>query len=48
MYFTPLDDGAIVALSTALRAGETRQQAFVRIEAFVAETIAQNYDRSSL
>jgi zinc protease len=39
VYFTPMDDGAVVAVSTPARAGETSKQAFARLEAFVAETV---------
>jgi zinc protease len=39
VYFTPLDDGAVVALSTTAKSGETAAGASKRIEAFVAETI---------
>jgi zinc protease len=39
VYFTPMDDGAVVAVSTPLRPGETSKQAFARLEAFVAETV---------
>jgi zinc protease len=39
VYFTPLDDGAVVAVSTPARPGETSRQAFDRLERFVAETI---------
>ncbi len=38
VYFTPLDDGAVVALSVPATAGQ--QQAFARLEAFVDETTA--------
>ena len=39
VYFTPMDDGAVVAVSTPARAGETSRQALDRLEAFVAETV---------
>jgi zinc protease len=39
VYFTPLDDGAIVAVSSPARKGETPAQSYARLEAFVAETI---------
>ncbi len=39
VYFTPLDDGSIVAVSTEAKPGETSRQAYARIEAFVAETV---------
>jgi zinc protease len=39
VYFTPMDDGAVVAISAVVRPGETSAQASRRIEAFVAETI---------
>ena len=40
VYFTPMDDGAIVAVSTPARTGETSRQALGRLEAFIAETVA--------
>jgi zinc protease len=40
VYFTPLDDGAVVAVSTPLKSGETDEKALARLETFVAETIA--------
>jgi zinc protease len=40
VYFTPLDDGSIVAVSTEARPGETSAQAFGRIEAVVADALA--------
>jgi zinc protease len=39
IYFTPLDDGSVVAVSTEAKPGETSAQTFARIEAIVAETI---------
>ena len=39
VFFTPLDDGAVVAVSTAAKPGENAAGAFKRIESFVAETI---------
>jgi zinc protease len=39
VYFTPLDDGAIVAVSTQAKPKEYAAGAFKRLEAFVAETI---------
>jgi len=39
VYFTPLDDGTVVAFSIAAKPGETAAQAYARIEAFVAETL---------
>ena len=39
VYFTPMDDGAVVAVSTPARPGETPRAAFDRLEAFVSETI---------
>jgi zinc protease len=39
VYFTPLDDGAVVAVSARVKAGETLQQAIARLQAFVADTI---------
>jgi zinc protease len=39
IFFTPLDDGSVVAISATIRPGETQDKAFERIEKFVAETI---------
>ena len=39
VYFTPLDDGAVVAVSTTAKPGENAAGAFKRLESFVAETI---------
>src|SRR5262249_54745703 len=39
IYFTPLDDGSVIAISAAVKRGETPAKAFERIEQFVAETI---------
>jgi zinc protease len=39
VYFTPLDDGSVVAVSVSIKRGETAAKAFGRIEQFVAETI---------
>ncbi|AGA29141.1 sigma-70 family RNA polymerase sigma factor [Singulisphaera acidiphila] len=39
VYFTPLDDGTIVAVSAPAPHGETATQAFTRLEAFVAQTL---------
>ena len=39
VYFTPLDDGAVVALSTTAKPGENAAGAIKRLEDFVAETI---------
>jgi zinc protease len=39
VYFTPLDDGAVVAVSTPAKRGETAAQAFAGLEAFVAEAV---------
>jgi zinc protease len=39
VYFTPLDDGAVVAISTTARPGENAAGAFKRLEDFVAETV---------
>jgi zinc protease len=39
VYFTPLDDGSVVAISVPIKRGETAIEAFKRIEKFVAETI---------
>ena len=39
VYFTPLDDGSVVAVSAPVKRGETPAKAFERIETFVAETI---------
>jgi zinc protease len=40
VYFTPFDDGTIVALFTSMQPGETGSKACARIESFVAETVA--------
>jgi zinc protease len=40
VYFTPFDDGTVVAISVKIRQGEPPAKAFERIEAFVAEAIA--------
>lgn len=40
VFFTPLDDGAIVSVSFKVRPGESAAKAIGRINAFVAETIA--------
>jgi zinc protease len=37
VYFTPLDDGAIVGVTSPLRAGESAREAVARLERFVAE-----------
>ncbi|HLH28786.1 MAG TPA: insulinase family protein, partial [Acidimicrobiales bacterium] len=37
VFFTPLDDGSVVAISATFRPGETQDQVFQRIEKFVAE-----------
>lgn len=42
VYFTPLDDGSVVAISSEAMPGETGAQAFARIEAIVAETLKPN------
>jgi zinc protease len=39
VFYTPLDDGSVVAISARIRPGETSDGAFKRIEAFVAEAI---------
>ncbi len=39
VYFTPLDDGSVVAVSVPIKRGETAVEAFQRIEKFIAETI---------
>jgi len=40
VFFTPLDDGAFVALSSPLKAGESPAQAFTRLQILVRETIS--------
>ncbi len=40
VYFAPLDDGTVVAVSAKVQSGESNDQAIGRLEAFVAETIA--------
>jgi zinc protease len=37
VYYTPLDDGAVVAVSSPIRADESPQEAIVRLEGFVAQ-----------
>ncbi|MGP0062869.1 MAG: sigma-70 family RNA polymerase sigma factor [Isosphaeraceae bacterium] len=39
VYFTPLDDGSVVAVSAKVQPGEPAAGAIGRLEAFVAETI---------
>ena len=39
VFFTPLDDGSVVAVSLKVQPGESAAKAIGRIEAFVAETI---------
>ena len=39
VFFTPLDDGAIVAVSSPAKAGENAATALARLETFVRETI---------
>ena len=39
VYFTPLDDGAVVVISSPAQTGENAAKAIARLEAFVAETI---------
>jgi predicted Zn-dependent peptidase len=39
VYYAVLDDPAVFSVNTPVRAGETAQQAAVRLEAFVAETV---------
>jgi zinc protease len=39
VFFTPLDDGSVVAISATVKPGETPAKAFERIESFVAEAI---------
>jgi zinc protease len=48
VYFTPVDDGAIVALSTAAKVGETAAQSIARLEKFVRETIEPALARGEL
>lgn len=40
VYFAPLDDGAVIAMSTTAKPGESAADAFKRLEDLVAETIA--------
>ena len=40
VFFTPLDDGGVVAVSAELNAGENTDQAIERLEAFVAKATA--------
>jgi zinc protease len=39
VYFTPLDDGSVIALTVPVKPGETAARAVGRLEAFVAETL---------
>jgi zinc protease len=39
VYFTPLDDGAVVSISTTPKPGESTAGTFKRLEDFVAQTI---------
>jgi zinc protease len=39
VFFTPLDDGSVVAISATVKRGEIAAKAFERIEKFVASTI---------
>jgi zinc protease len=39
VFFTPMDDGAFVAVSAPAKPGESAAQAVARMEAFVAETL---------
>ena len=39
VYFTPIDDGAVVVVSSPAQSGENAAKAIARLEAFVAETI---------
>ena len=39
VYFTPLDDGAVISISTAPKPGESTTGTFKRLEDFVAQTI---------
>jgi zinc protease len=39
VYFTPLDDGAVVIVSSPAQKGENAAKSIARLEAFVAETI---------
>ncbi len=48
VYFTPLDVGAMVAVSASAKTGETAQKAFARLESFVAETIEPKLGASEL
>jgi zinc protease len=42
VFFTPLDDGAVVVISSPAQRGETSAKSFARLEAFVSETIKPN------
>jgi zinc protease len=42
VYFTPLNDGAVVAISTTAKPGENAAGGIKRLEDFVAETIEPN------
>jgi zinc protease len=39
LYFTPIDDGTVVAISAPLRKGESPAEAFERIKRFVADAV---------
>ena len=48
VFFTPIDDGSVVAISANLKPGESGAKAIGRIEAFVAEAIAPNLRASEI
>ena len=48
VYFTPLDDGAVIAISTTAKPGENAAGAIKRLESFVAETIEPKLEPSEL
>jgi zinc protease len=48
VFFTPLDDGAVVAVSAAAKPGENSAKTFARIEAFVAQETGRELWREEL
>ncbi len=48
VYFTPFDDGAVLAVNARVKNGESPPQAFARLETFVRETIEPALDGQEL
>ena len=48
LYFTPLDDGAVISLSTRPKPGESTAGTFKRLDDFVAQTIEPKLGRFEL